>query len=216
MEFKIDMHTHPFSFDTGVDNVKEFILKARERGLDGVVATDHHNYYVSEPFEDYREFAMENGLYLYRGVEISTDMGHLLAYGIKHDRWNTWKKGGPYLDARKILRDLAGEGVFMAAAHPSLKRIRDIVDKEMDEIKYLHAFEAINARQDLSQNLYASSLCKKTGLKAIGGSDAHISNDVGLAYTVFERTIKDLDDLVFELKHGSYYPEMNLNVLTHK
>jgi len=42
--------------------------------------------------------------------------------------------------------------------------------------------------------------------RAIGGSDAHTLNEIGRIVTVFEKNIYGAEDLIRELRHGSYKP----------
>ena len=78
----IDCHCHTrFSYDNWLEPL-DLIRRAKAIGLDGVVVTEHHSYEASAPVET---IARDEGFLLLRGVEISTDRGHLLAYGIEDD-----------------------------------------------------------------------------------------------------------------------------------
>jgi len=192
-------------------NIKEFILRAKDHGLDGIVATDHHSYNISAAFEEYREFARENELYLFRGSEVTTDIGHLLVYGVRDDSWNTWRPGSRLLYGKKIIEKLSSKGVFVAAAHPYISKgiMAYIDEKELWKLKGLAALEVFNGRVDFDRNQKALMLYKRCRrLKAIGGSDTHNERLVGMAYTVFEKKIETLDQLVHELKYGYYYPKL--------
>lgn len=72
----IDTHCHTrHSHDNWLEPL-DLVRRAKQLGLDGVCITEHHSYEASAPVE---AVARGEGFLLLRGVEISTDRGHLLA-----------------------------------------------------------------------------------------------------------------------------------------
>jgi hypothetical protein len=57
------------------------------------------------------------GFYVFRGVEISTDHGHLLVYGLKDDSWNIWSSH-TYLNASQVIENVHRLGGICVPAHP--------------------------------------------------------------------------------------------------
>jgi len=52
-----------------------------------------------------------------RGVEISTDRGHLLAFGVEDDGWNVWSRNN-YLPLEGVIARIAALGGVSVPAHP--------------------------------------------------------------------------------------------------
>lgn len=215
MEFRIDLHTHPFSHDSAVYDFRNFILRAKERGLDGLVATDHGSYSASERVEEYRKFALDNDFYLFRGMEVSTDIGHLLIYGVKDDSWMKCprKKGGTKYLGRDLVGMLADEGAFIAAAHPHNGKsiLKCMSEEQVAEFLGIMALEMFKDGYRPERAKMVADSYKKIArirpINQIAGSDAHSVMQVGSAYTVFSREINNMDELVEELKSGKYHPE---------
>ena len=70
----IDCHCHTkHSYDNWLEPL-DLVRRAKAIGLDGVVITEHHSYEASAPVE---AVGRDEGLLVLRGVEISTDRGHL-------------------------------------------------------------------------------------------------------------------------------------------
>ena len=77
----IDLHNHtwPRSHDSVLDPA-DLAKRAREAGLDGICLTEHDS--VWDPAEAQR-LAEEQDFLIIPGVEISTDDGHILAFGVE-------------------------------------------------------------------------------------------------------------------------------------
>ena len=75
---RLDLHTHSrYSPDSKLDPI-EIVKAAKQRGFDGVAITDHN---AVEGSRLAWEYGRANGFLVIRGAEISTDVGHVLAYG---------------------------------------------------------------------------------------------------------------------------------------
>jgi hypothetical protein len=82
---KIDLHCHTkYSLDNVFDP-GQLIREAYEKGLDGVCITDHFSVEASGPVDKIKK---PEGFLVFRGVEISTTLGHMLAFGLRDDAWN--------------------------------------------------------------------------------------------------------------------------------
>ncbi len=111
---KIDLHCHSkYSYDNYLEP-EELIQQAIKRHLEGVCFTEHHSMMVSSPVE---KMSVPEGFYLFRGLEISTDRGHLLVYGLKDDAWNKWSRNN-YLDASAVVDIVHDFGGICVPAHP--------------------------------------------------------------------------------------------------
>ena len=62
----------------------------------------------------------------------------------------------------------------------------------------------LNGGSRSGEDDWALALAEKYGYRGIGGSDAHIVSHIGRNATRFERPIQTIDDLVAELKEGTF------------
>ena len=80
----IDLHCHTkYSGDNHLEP-EDLILRAMEVGLDAVCLTEHHSMHCSHSIS---RLTIPAGFLVLRGVEVSTDNGHLLVYGVHGDEW---------------------------------------------------------------------------------------------------------------------------------
>jgi histidinol phosphatase-like PHP family hydrolase len=50
--FTIDLHVHTVLGGDSVIEVDELVPRCRDVGLDAVCVTEHHSYFLSDPFKD--------------------------------------------------------------------------------------------------------------------------------------------------------------------
>jgi hypothetical protein len=194
---KIDLHCHTkYSHDNDLEP-EVLIEQALRMGLDGICITEHFSIEASLPVED---IPVPEGFLVFRGVEISTDIGHLLAYGIKNDSWNIWH-ADLYLNARDVLKQIHRLGGICAPSHPF--RGWDSFGAMALELDGLDAIETHNSRNTLEMNLQAMSCARIRKLPSIGGSDCHRKEHVGMAYTIFSNPVNTISDLVSEIRKGN-------------
>ena len=76
----LDLHIHT-SWNSADSNLSpiELIYEAKRLGLDGVVVTEHDRGW--DRFRA-RELAAEHDFLFLRGMEVSTDLGHILVCGL--------------------------------------------------------------------------------------------------------------------------------------
>jgi predicted metal-dependent phosphoesterase TrpH len=140
------------------------------------------------------------GFYVFRGLEISTDRGHLLVYGLKDDSWNIWSRNN-YLDVFKVLEKVHALGGICVPAHPF--REWDSFGENVMKFDTFDALETHNGLNRESENQRAIQVARKKNLPSIGGSDCHNRAQVGAAFTVFENSAHTMDELVQEIKKGN-------------
>jgi hypothetical protein len=110
----IDTHCHTkYSYDNWLEPL-DLIRRAKALGLDGSVITEHYSYEASLPVE---QVGRDEGFLILRGVEIATDKGHLLAYGVEDDGWNIWGRDS-YLPLEEVIERINDLGGICAPAHP--------------------------------------------------------------------------------------------------
>jgi predicted metal-dependent phosphoesterase TrpH len=188
-------------------NPDDLIVRAKAAGLDAICFTEHDTVWDYASIEELR--AKHNFLVL-AGVEISTDDGHILAFGIDK-----------YVFGMHRSRELAsyverGNGV-MIAAHPYRRqmpwfsRSEDEYNNALEKAtrnpayQYCMALEEQNGRGSDKENEFARRLCEIMALPGTGGTDSHAISDIGKTATYFEKDIRDERELIEELKAGRFY-----------
>jgi predicted metal-dependent phosphoesterase TrpH len=111
---RVDLHCHTkYSYDS-FWGPEELIEQAIKMNLDGVCFTEHHSLMASRPVE---KIEIPEGFHVFRGLEISTDRGHLLVYGLRDDSWNIWNRNN-YLNVFRVLEKVHALGGICVPAHP--------------------------------------------------------------------------------------------------
>ncbi len=191
----IDMHTHTSVHSTDSNLLPhDLITRAAERGLDGVVLTEHD---VVWPSDRAARLSEEIGILVLPGVEVTTELGHVLVYGLH--------SFVPRISDARRLRSLCDErDALMFLAHPA----RDPgLRVPRDRMQLFDGVEGLNGCDGPLQNQSASSRGRTRPLPPIGGSDSHALHEVGTAATDFDADIHSLDDLLAALRSGDYRPQ---------
>jgi predicted metal-dependent phosphoesterase TrpH len=194
---KIDLHCHSKYSEDNFLEPEELIEQAIKMGLDGVCFTEHHSMLPSWPLE---KFIIPEGFYVFRGVEISTDRGHLLAYGLKDDSWNIWCSH-THLNAVRVIENVHRLGGICVPAHPF--RGWDSFGEYVFRMDGFDAIETHNGLNLGNMNQKAVHAVKLTNLPSVGGSDCHKKEQVGLAFTEFNSLVHTIDELIEEIKKGN-------------
>lgn len=187
----IDLHCHtaPLSACSALD-AGQLIELARSRGLDGICLTEHDRAWAEEELEQLRHAYR---FPVFTGVELSTDMGHVLAFGLSPGSYSAV--------AAEVFESAQREGALLFLAHPA----RDgLLRVSAETVRYFESVEAINGSDTRLQNMAATGLAGGFRLPGIGGSDAHTGDEVGRAATRFEHGISTNAELVRQLAAGHY------------
>jgi predicted metal-dependent phosphoesterase TrpH len=216
----IDFHVHT-TRGSADSNLDPFALvdQAQQVGLDGVCITEHDYLWTDPKIDDY---ARERAVVLFRGIEVTTEWGHIGAFGL--DQYI----GGIYKvkELRRIIDDADG---FLIANHPFRYRLdprfqsihkTPAIDRAdpaaavaaLEVLQYVDAIEVVNGACSEDENLFAYAVAQHLKYKAVGGSDSHSASSLGCALTVLERPVSTVRELIEELKAGRYQPGHGLNV----
>ena len=204
----IDLHNHtwPRSHDSVLDPL-DLIARAREAGLDAICLTEHDAVW---PPEEVDKLCEETGFLVIPGVEISTDDGHILAFGVEKYVFGMHR-------AQKLADHVQERGGAMVGAHPYRRLMpwrddddewRRALERASGNPGYAQcvALESLNGRGTDQQNRFSAELCALMELPGTGGTDSHAVHDVGAVATYFESdNIHDWRDLVRELQSGRYH-----------
>ncbi len=211
--FRIDLHIHSKYSGESLAEPKDIIECALDKGLDGICITEHGSLYASRPFEELKK---NTSLVIFRGIELSTDAGHMLVYGLEESSWGDWGKHR-LVNAQELIKRVRRLGGLAVPAHPwqisegagTQDGLQISVDHRISSLNHLTAIEVCNGKQVkhpvICEILGAYAIQK--GLGRIGGSDAHVPENVGQAYTVFKAPIYTAKDLVDTLYSKDYYPQ---------
>ncbi len=187
-----DLHIHTV-FSDGTMSVEDVLKKAKHIGLSGISITDHDTLDGSlKALSIQRDY----GVLAIPGVEVSTRYGHILVYGLTKLKYSSVNE---LID---VVHENAG---LLAVAHPYGKFAffkYPIVDMA-DLLKKMDAIECYNGKTFHSSNVKAKQLAIKLGKPCIGGSDAHIIEEVGSVVTLINEDIKTVDDFISAVRKGN-------------
>lgn len=188
----IDLHCHtlPRSQCSALQP-EQFIDLARERGLDGICLTEHDAFW---PEADLRELSARTAFPVLSAVELTTDLGHVLAFGLTAGSANL-------ANATTAFQAAQAAGGLLFLAHPARDGLLRVTH---DTVTFFESVEALNGSDSRLQNTAASGLARGFRLPGIGGSDAHTSAEVGRAATRFEANVLDNASLLEALRSGKY------------
>ncbi|RJP71234.1 MAG: PHP domain-containing protein [Candidatus Abyssobacteria bacterium SURF_17] len=197
----IDLHCHTrYSGDNTLEPL-DLIDTARRRGLDAVCITEHDSFCASEPVE---EIAQAEGFLVFRGVEINTDKGHILAFGLRDDSWK--ERTGYYTKIASVRPKVEACGGILIPAHPFRIIGAASVSNGLFSMDYINALEVLNGENTERENALAIEAWERLRIPGTAGSDCHFAREVGSCATWFERTVGTLEELISEVKAGRVAP----------
>jgi hypothetical protein len=195
----VDLHVHTLFGGDAMAAPEDVVDRALALGLDGVCVVEHDSYEASETAAEIGE---GSGLVVLRGVEVTTDLGHLLVYGVTDDGWREVAREG--VVAAQALVDYVREaGGVVVAAHP-FRNDPTSTEGRLASLAGLFAVEGLNGKALRSENAAACAFANRYGLPITGGSDAHMPGQVGRCVTAFERRVETAAALAAELKAGRF------------
>ena len=218
--FDMHVHTTKGSADSSL-SPEEMVLEAERLGFLGICLTEH-----SGPWDrhEFQRFAALHDLVLIRAMEVETDMGHILTFGL--DRYLPGIS-----DPRKLRSEVERVGGFMITAHPfrglyhprpatkpllyqNAPSIPETVEEAARHPVFglVDAVEVANGSTADTENRFAVSVAEYLKLKVTGGSDAHSQHGMGSYITVFENEINNEEEFINALRAHSFYPAK----FTHK
>ncbi|MGE5597513.1 MAG: PHP-associated domain-containing protein, partial [Hyphomicrobiales bacterium] len=152
------------------------------------------------------------------GMEVSTDMGHILAIGLKG------YQGG--IRRLERLREVADEqGAFLVVAHPFRHFFDPVHFKregkepfrmtpeeaaKLPVFQLVHGIEVLNGCNTPRENYFALQVAKVLGKPGTGGSDAHSTQGIGYFCAVFEEELTSQEHMVEQMHKGRFHPARGL------
>ncbi len=205
----IDLHTHtkPLSWDSYLDP-DDLIERSKAAGLDGICLSEHDYFWKPE---DVAALAKRHNFLVLPAIEINTDDGHILVYGLEQYVYGMHR-------SHELAHHVEAVNGAMVAAHPYRRQMPWYIDNERDyhealvrasrnrAYQYCVALEVINGRGSERENAFSQRLCDLLGMRGTAGTDAHARVDIGRCATEFQRKIETIEDLIEELRAGRFRP----------
>jgi predicted metal-dependent phosphoesterase TrpH len=201
----IDLHTHTrrHSWDSDL-SPDELIELSKQAGLDGLCLTEHDFFW---DLNEVAALARRHDFLVLPGVEINTEDGHMLCFGLTSYSYGMHRVG-------ELADHIQKAGGAMVAAHPYRRQApwkpddpedyRSALLKAVANPAYAScwAMERLNGRGTQAENAFSAAICDALGLPETAGSDAHAAGDIGRCATRFLDRIEDLEGLIAALRGG--------------
>ena len=197
--FSVDLHLHTNrgSSDSNLA-LKDLVDRASAIGIGAVCITEHDNMW---DLREMAELSDKSGVMFLRGMEVTTDMGHIGAFGLERYIGGIYKLA----ELRRIV-DL--EGGILIANHPFRYKLdprfsfinpdsEPIDSSYPDRAAKLKIFEMVDAIEVLNgacsedENVFALQVARHLGLAEVAGSDSHSAGSVGCVTTLLDAPVKD-------------------------
>ncbi|MBR48621.1 MAG: hypothetical protein CL734_00125 [Chloroflexi bacterium] len=221
--FIVDLHVHTVKGSSDSSLLPEqLMIEAKRIGLNAAHLSEHGGGW-SEPMVE--ENFQNSPLSIITGLEVDTDMGHIIAIGMDAHAPGTHN---PY-----VLREAVDKvGGVLISAHPMRNFFnkppynRNLLFQNWDHFpetaeeaathelfSIVDFIEVTNGANTLEENKFTLEIAKILNKPGTGGSDAHSIQGIGKSCTVFENPVHSKSDLIKELKNGNFYPAEGLNKL---
>ncbi len=201
MGFAVDLHTHTrHGSNCSYMEPRSLVARALELDLDAVCITEHD---ISWEEDALRALGDGTPLRLFAGVEVSTECGDVLVFGLE----DAGPRKGGIEGLRRIVERSGG---VMIAAHPFRRYSVAGVTMDVEEasqspvLRWVDAAEVFNGLSTRAEAKLAQEVLSRIGLPGVAGSDSHAPHTLGSCYTVFERPLATVRDLVKEIKAGRF------------
>lgn len=187
---RIDCHIHSKYSPDGRGELHELVKVARDKGLTGIVVSDHNVYRMPADMKA----AKVDEFTLIPAMEVSVREGHCLALGIRE----AVPARLPLVETLEKIREAGGIGV---PSHP-FRRVHGVGGVAIEAaLHHLRALEVYNARDGpRASNKKTQATALRLQLGGTGGSDAHQVFEVGNAYTVFQEPVRNIDDFLDQVE----------------
>ena len=168
------------------------VRAARARGLDGVCITEHDALWAAD---EIARVAAEMEFVVLRGMEVTTEVGHVLVFGLQRHV----PAIATLSELHRIVRDADG---VMYLAHPS-RRYGSLPPDDLAAV--FDSVEVQIGTEGMLQNDNAARLARGLRLPGIGGSDCHSAREAGVCATEFDADVRDEPSFLAALRSGAYH-----------
>jgi len=195
LPLKIDLHVHTCYSEDSATTLEEVVTYAKRRGLDGIAVTDHGTVAGA------LELLKNDDLLVIPGIEIETSCGHILGLSVTQ----TIPHG---LGASETIERIHESGGLAVVVHPFTAFKSGWKSKVVSSLK-VDAIEVKNSSNFpfLLTTYLSGRLAARLNLPQTAGSDAHIPQAIGTAYTLIEAySDATPEEIVQAIKRGAVTP----------
>jgi predicted metal-dependent phosphoesterase TrpH len=193
----IEMHSHTNKHSKcSIISPVDLIKAAVEKGLQGLVITEHHYLWTQQELSELRQQSeISDSFLLLSAQEVETDTGHVLVYGAGETIGSSIKLE----ELRKNFPEaaLVWAHPFRNGAMPGDDRL---LRPEFD------AIEIFSTNHTLKENYTALKTWHRLKFNAVSGSDTHTIDKASAIPTQFDHPFVTMKELVSELKHNHAKP----------
>lgn len=185
---------------------------ARSRGLDALCITEHD---VRWPGTELADASRVLDFPLIPGVELTTDVGHVLVFGpLKKPLWLGYKldelveeceQSDTALVLPHPLRRLAGERAIKGGRVPPLPA--DVA--ALPQWEAVHAIEVASTQTTTLEHTLTAAALEVVHRPSVASSDAHGPGLAGAYATEIEGPIHSAEDLATQIRAGHVRPARN-------
>lgn len=193
---KFDLHVHSDHSNDSKSSHDDILEVARKRRLEGLAICDHDTVEGGLACE---KRALELGLEItvIPGVEVTSSKGHILVLGVRENIEPLLSPEETIYRARKL-------GGTVIIPHPFKQSSHGIGSFEGLDID---AVEVFNSRCLFNNaNRKAAIEAERLGIPGVAGSDSHIPEMVGQAYTEIEASENTLEAVLRAIREGKVAP----------
>ncbi|MCG6879356.1 MAG: PHP domain-containing protein [Deltaproteobacteria bacterium] len=204
--FTLDLHVHTAPASPCASSaVDDIIEEAKGIGLDGICLTDHNHQWAPGDISALRE---KHQFLVLRGNEITTVQGDMVVFGLDENIEGI-------ISLNDLAEKVAAVDGFMIAAHPFrgfLTVSGDSLGLDVDRaaarpmFNLVDGVETLNSKVTVNENNFCGQVAEALDMPVTGGSDAHLSEEVGIYATRFSKIIHNEDDLITALRAGDAVP----------
>jgi predicted metal-dependent phosphoesterase TrpH len=189
VKMKLDLHVHTANSKDAFTKTDQLATLCKLKGLDGVAITDHNKLCESLP----------PGLKGVRGMEISSLDGHIIGLGLQ----------GPVprgLTGDQTIEEIHALGGVAIIPHPYDLFRSSVNPGHLSALP--DAIEVINASSILHSISWAKArtFAKANNIPAVAGSDSHIPQTLGTAYTIIENDGDSETEILDAIRSGEVTP----------
>lgn len=192
---KLDLHVHSMYSDDALGTPQQIMKSVKKKGLQGFALTDHNT--IDGAVKASKELSTNDFLVI-PGIEISTKHGHLIGLNLK----TVVPRGLSVKETVERISEAGGTPIV-----PHLYRNMSGIKKE-NLLKIKNNIDAIEVYNGCSQpktNIKTARVATNLKLGGTGGSDSHMPQYAGYAYTLIDTTDVNIDNIINEIeKHKSW------------
>jgi len=189
MKLKIDLHVHTTGSTDAFIEPEQLPLILKKRGLDGVAITNH---------DAFTEVTSSETIIL-PGIEVSTRQGHIIGLGVS----GPITKGSTADETISMIQRAGGVAIVPHPFDPISPCVNPLKLRSRPEAIEIINSDALFFRLNTT---VAKRMADRLGLPMVAGSDSHIPETVGDAYTLIDSSSKSVADILGAIRAGSVEP----------